>query len=204
MNKSKVVAIIPARKASKRLPNKNIKLLCGKPLITYTIEEALKVDFIDEIIITTDDSEVVRIIIKNLQPKIKIIHRPPELAKDKTPIWEVVEHACQDYNDKIIIILLQPTSPLRTKEDIEDAYKIFDLNVYRFAVVSGFWEYPSHYIHINGAIYIHYLELIVSCKTFIFKNTIFHMMPKERSVDIDLQSDFDLAERYMRMRMNEK
>jgi len=198
---NKVICIIPARKSSKRLPNKNTKMLCGKPLITYTIEEALKVDFIDEILITTDDPEVVRIVLNYRLSKLKIVHRPKDLAGDKIPVWQVVEHACLGYPLTTHIILLQPTSPLRLAEDIDFAYGLFLMGDRKLGVVGGCYEFPSHYIKINGTVYIHWLSSIVWNKKFIFKGTIFYMMPKSRSVDIDLQSDFDLAERYMEERL---
>ncbi len=115
---SKVVAIIPARKGSKRLPGKNKRELCGKPLIEYTIEETLKCAFIDEIIITSDDIDILGISHKYLWKKIRFSNRPEKLAQDDTPIDDVVLHELETYSDLTTVILLQPTTPLRTSYEL--------------------------------------------------------------------------------------
>jgi len=199
---NKVVAIIPAREGSKRLPCKNKKMFCGKPLIAWTIETALNFAMIDEVLISSDDLDILRISSGyfDISTKLKFIQRPKHLCQDNTMVWEVVQHACSGYDDDTIIILLQPTSPLRTLEDLESVWQLFKDGQCQHGVVSGFWEYPSHYIHINGAIYLYYLSDIIENKNFMSTGTIFYLMPKERSIDIDLQSDFDLAEEYMKRR----
>ena len=122
-NKS-VLAIIPARKGSKRLVGKNMLDLKGKPLITWTIEEALKSKYIDNIIISTDDENII-----NLSKQYKGINipfiRPKELSSDRATSLDVVLHALSFYrsNDKNFdyVMLLQPTSPLRKSKDIDNS-----------------------------------------------------------------------------------
>jgi len=200
---AKVVAIIGARAGSKRLPNKNKKELLGKPLICYTIDQALECEFIDEIILTTDDKEILEIVENKYNhyiQKIKLIERPSELAQDDTPSWKYIQHALKDYDQNTHVIILQPTSPLRTVEDIRMAYSVFQMGECKFGVVSAYWEYPMKELKLNGAIYINWLNSIVICRTFIFPATIFYLMPKERSVDIDTIRDWRYAENILRNR----
>jgi len=135
-NKS-VLAIIPARKGSKRLVGKNMLALKGKPLIAWTIEEALKSKYIDNIIVSTDDENII-----NLSKQYKGIHvpfvRPKELCSDKATSLDVVLHALNYYSshDKNYdyVMLLQPTSPLRKSKDIE--YSVEELSEQVKSVVS--------------------------------------------------------------------
>lgn len=119
-----VLAIIPARGGSKGLPRKNIRPLNGKPLIAYTIEESKKSEYINRIVVSTEDKEIAEVSNKY---GAKIIKRPLELAKDNTPTIDVVLHTLDDLknNEPDIIVLLQPTSPLRTSQDIDNAIKSF-------------------------------------------------------------------------------
>jgi CMP-N,N'-diacetyllegionaminic acid synthase len=135
-NKS-VLAIIPARKGSKRLVGKNMLDLKEKPLIAWTIEEALKSKYIDNIIISTDDENII-----NLSKQYKGINvpfvRPKELSSDKATSLDVVLHALNYYSsiDKNFdyVMLLQPTSPLRKSKDID--YSIEELSEEVKSVVS--------------------------------------------------------------------
>lgn len=126
MNKNRYLAIIPARKGSKRLPNKNILKFGGKPLIAWTIEAALKSKYINEVMVTTDSDEIAEIS-KIFGAKVPFI-RPNELATDKASSYDVVKHAIDFYRQKDqifdYIILLQPTSPLRDYDDIDKAIKL--------------------------------------------------------------------------------
>ncbi|HBF76227.1 MAG TPA: acylneuraminate cytidylyltransferase family protein, partial [Clostridiaceae bacterium] len=124
--KKKILALIPARGGSKQIINKNIKLLCGKPLISYTIEAALASDYIDDVVISTDSDLIAEISLK-YGGQVPFM-RPKELAGDESKTIDVAIHAINalikmgrnyDY-----LVLLQPTSPLRTKDDIDSAIKI--------------------------------------------------------------------------------
>ena len=127
INKKQVMAIIPARGGSKGLPGKNIKHLCGKPLISFTIKAALECDSIDETIVSTDYKEIAEIAEK-YGARVPFM-RPCELSEDDTSTIDVIFHAI-DWLEKYksyrpeYILLLQPTSPLRRTKDINVAIKI--------------------------------------------------------------------------------
>jgi len=126
-HKSKILAIIPARGGSKGIPKKNIVNINGKPLIQYTIEVAKESKLIDRVIVSTDDDEIAEISEK-LGAEVPFI-RPAELAKDGTPTFPVIKHALKwlKENEKYkpeLIVLLEPTFPLRTVEKVDEAIKV--------------------------------------------------------------------------------
>jgi len=220
----KILAIIPARGKSKRLPRKNIKLLSGKPLIAWTIEAAKKSKYVNRVVVSTEDKEIAQI---SKKWGAEIVNRPKELATDTAKTIDVIFHLLdvlkkEKYYPKIVV-LLQPTSPLRTFQDIDSAVKLF-LNKKCRSVISVFeaeanfwwameikksylkpfftWEkffarsqdLPKVYTP-NGAIYISTPEILKKYKSFYIKNEILpYIMPKERSIDIDYEIDFKLAE----------
>lgn len=218
-----ICSIITARGGSKGVPKKNIKLLNEKPVIAYSIEESLKSNSIKETYVTTEDYEIASI---SREYGAKIIKRPHELAEDNSTSVDVVLHSLE-YLEKIgklpdFFVLLQPTSPLRTKEDIENAINIFIENecdalisvsqldhssMMSFEIQNNFLtpncdekflnkrrqELPKFYCP-NGAIYITTPVSLRINKTFIPKKTIPYIMPEERSVDLDTEFDFKLVE----------
>lgn len=220
----KVIAIIPARGGSKGIPRKNIKLLAGKPLIAYSIEAALKSKYIDKIIVSTEDDEIAEIS-KNYGAEI--IKRPEELARDDSTTIEVVKHVLgvlEKENKQFgIIILLQPTSPLRKTEDIDKATELFLKGTCESivsvceAVKNPHWslkikdnylkplfdwnfflnkrrqELPTTYF-LNGAIYITTVENLIKYNSFFNEKVTPYFMPSYRSVDIDEPLDFKFAE----------
>jgi len=120
-----ILAIVPARGGSKRLPGKNIRNLVGEPLIARTIRTGLNSKYIDELIVSTDDLEIQKV---SLQYGAKVpFLRPPELATDEASSFAVVEHVILTLKETFsqgeydYIILLQPTSPLRDELDIDGA-----------------------------------------------------------------------------------
>jgi CMP-N,N'-diacetyllegionaminic acid synthase len=125
----KILAIIPARGGSKGVPGKNIKILAGSPLITYTIEQALKSRYLDKAIVSTDDPEIKRV---SIASGIEVIDRPPEYAKDTSPIIDAIKQVIDALKRKEhsfdIIALLEPTSPLRKDDDIDKAIEKFIKN----------------------------------------------------------------------------
>lgn len=129
----KVLGIILARGGSKGLPGKNKKPLLGKPLIVWTIEQAKNSKYMDKILVSSDDEEILEI---SRSYFIDVIKRPEELARDESPSSDAVLHAIQileknnEYYD--IIVLLEPTSPLRKKNDIDNALEKF-VNFYEEA-----------------------------------------------------------------------
>lgn len=221
--KPKTIAVIPARGGSKRIQKKNIKQLAGKPLITYTIEAALHSTSINRTFVSTDDEDVQNIV----KPySVEIIERPQELAADETPTIDVVFHVLQvleaeDYLPKTIV-LLQPTSPLRTSQDIDSALELFlrreceaVMSVCR-VFRSPYWSFricedylkplfdekylkmrrqdlPELYMP-NGALYVSTPYNLRKYGSFCCPQTVPYIMPPERSVDIDDEMDFLLAE----------
>ena len=221
--KPKILALIPARGGSKGIKKKNIKLLFGKPLIAWTIDQAKKSEYLNKIIVTTEDEEIGEI---SRSWGADIIKRPKELAKDESPTIDAIFHTLEvlkseNYNPDIII-LLQPTSPLRTTKDIDNAMELF-LNTNCESVVSvcelkhsPYWcfEIEKGYLKSlfgdeylrrrrqdlenvympNGAMYISTPENLRKYKGFYCLRTIPYIMPPERGIDIDNEVDFMLAE----------
>lgn len=131
MYKSKrILCLIPARGGSKGIPKKNIKLLSGKPLIAWTIEQALKSKYLDKILVSTDDEEIAEIS-KKYKAEVPFL-RPKELAKDESPTSDTIIHAInwlENRNECFdILVLLEPTSPLRKEDDIDKALEEFIKN----------------------------------------------------------------------------
>ena len=127
-----IMAIIPARGGSKGIPLKNLKLLNGKPLIEYSINESLKSKFITRTIVSSDHIKILK---KAEKLGAEIIKRPKNLSNDSSPLEPVIEHCLNYLKSKEnyvpdIIILLQNTSPLRTKKHIDDPLS----NFFRFKI----------------------------------------------------------------------
>lgn len=227
-----VLAIIPARGGSKGLPGKNIKLLDGRPLIHYTIEAALKSEYIQKVLVTTDDEEIASIS-KAAGAEIPFL-RPAHLAGDDAKTIDVIKHALSFYEADSQcaikhIILLQPTSPLRNSWDIDQAYRIYiDHNADSLQSVSPVVNHPyllrrivndqlrpykddrdnllrqdvESLYQLNGAIYIFKRELLNQKNTLVGDNNYPYVMPFERSIDIDDIYDFWLAERILKEQGN--
>lgn len=219
----KILAIIPARGGSKRIPRKNIKLLARKPLIAYTIEAALKSNYLDKIIVSTEDEEIGKV---SKRYGATIIKRPQKLATDKANTIDVAFHVLDVLREKKyipeIILLLQPTSPLRNTNDINNAIELFLKNKPKSVISvcesreTPYWmhkiddkyikplmglknynrrrqDLPKTYIE-NGAIFIISLEELYKNKKFLTDKTLPYIMPQERSIDIDNSTDLLLTE----------
>jgi CMP-N,N'-diacetyllegionaminic acid synthase len=121
-----VLAIIPARGGSKGLPKKNIRVMCGKPLIAWSIEQANASRYLDTVLVSTDSEEIATIA-RQYGAVIPFL-RPPELAQDDSPTADAVEHAIQQFRQAgrqfDYIVLLEPTSPLRQPGDIDKAIEL--------------------------------------------------------------------------------
>lgn len=216
------LAIIPARGGSKRLPNKNILLLAGKPMLLWTVESAMQSKYLDEIILSTDSDDIIKVV-ENY--KIKTIKRPIELASDTAKTVDVVKHVIENIDKKYdFIVLLQPTSPLRTSNHIDEAIEqLIKLNADAIISVtevdhSPLWcnilpeslsmenfisedikhkrsqDLPKFY-RLNGAIYICKTKKLIEENTFFLKKNVYaYIMDKKSSIDIDEELDFKLAE----------
>ncbi|MBF0363050.1 MAG: acylneuraminate cytidylyltransferase family protein [Oligoflexia bacterium] len=126
-NNMKIFALVPARAGSKGIPQKNITPLAGRPLILWTIDAAVNSRYIDTIILSTDDSNIAKVA---SHPKVTVpFLRPSELAADSSSLHDVIDHTLNWFDNKSIyfdiIVLLQPTSPLRTTEDIDSSIEQF-------------------------------------------------------------------------------
>jgi len=123
INGMTILAIIPARGGSKGLPGKNIKEIDGKPLIAWTIEQGLESKYIDKLIVSTDDEGIAKIS-KKFGAEVPFL-RPPKYAGDDSPSYEAILHALEELannNEKFdYLCLLEPTSPLRKLNDIDNA-----------------------------------------------------------------------------------
>ena len=165
-----MIAIIPARGGSKRLPGKNIKELNGKPLIAYSIEAALKANHISRVIVSTDSEKIREVALKW---GAEVDMRPKELSTDESPSQDTFDYLADKFNLKEYIVL-QPTSPERTAELIDNAIRFF-YTMDAYAVVSHTDG------KVNGAIYIYGQ----GSGRYVFLT--------KPMVDIDTQDDFDRA-----------
>ena len=160
---NKVIAIIPARAGSKGVLNKNIKSLNGKPLISYTIEEAKKSKFIDKLIVSTDSKEIADISLSQ-GASVPFI-RPSELSTDSSLTFDVIKHTMNFLKDKDehydIIVLLQPTTPFRKVESIDKAILTLKKSNKYTSVVSVIdveGNHPLRMKKIEGDYLINYIE----------------------------------------------
>lgn len=201
---AKVLGIIPARAGSERCPSKNKAPLDGKPLIAWTIEAAQESACFDNLVVSTDDSEIAQI---SLIRNCKIIHRPPELAQSDTEMLPVVVHAFKQFMADIII-LLQPTSPFRTAVDIRNSVRLHadkagdavisvteapKNNVFEVGHASRLHPARHTVVVPNGAIYLITAEHLLNKGDWYSGITYAYQMPKERSIDIDTKFDLEYA-----------
>jgi CMP-N,N'-diacetyllegionaminic acid synthase len=223
---SEIIGLITARGGSKAIPGKNIKLLAGKPMIAWTIEAALKSDRLSRLILSTDDEEIAQVA-REWGAEVPFM-RPPELAQDDSPHIATVEHAIHwlaehenvypDY-----IMLLQPTSPLRTAEDIDAAIQIAEfhnatavtsvcethdhpylsMRLSEDGTLAGFVASEIDYLRrqdlppayaLNGAIRLNRRESLLRDQAFLPQGTYAYIIPPSRSLDIDTPWDFYLAD----------
>lgn len=223
INEKRVLAIIPARGGSKGIPGKNIISLCGKPLIAWTIEEAMKSKYIDRLILSSEDQNIINIA-REWGCDVPFV-RPRELALDTTPGIEPVLHALGELSGYDYVVLLQPTSPLRNTEDIDRTIELCDQGNATTCVSvvkqdkSPYWMYQLNqqgYIEpiislpdevnvtrrqnlpdvysLNGAVYVASIPKLKETHSFISRDTVAYVMPKDRSIDIDEELDLQIAE----------
>jgi len=219
----RVLVVIPARGGSKGVPRKNIKLLGGKPLIQYTIEAAREVFPDDVICVSTDDDEIKRTV-EQIGLHVPFI-RPKELANDSTGTYEVLLHAINFYKrngyDYDVLVLLQPTSPFRTSQQIRDSLNLFTHDIDMIVSVKEaksnpyftlFEENDHGYLLIckegnfvrrqdcprvyemNGAIYIIKIHSLIENPINKLKKRKKYLMDEISSHDIDTIFDWYIAE----------
>ncbi len=222
----KTLGFIPARGGSKGIPRKNLFPLFGKPLLQYTIEAAQASDFIDEIFLSSDDDEIVKFgMTFGLGCKYR---RPADLAGDRAQIIDAVLDALNWLEDRggvyDSVVLLQPTSPLRTVADIDGALSMFLqagaeslVSVHRMtehpyecikrtgsewrwlekppSITTGRQDYDQEYDFVNGAIYIAKVDLLRRTRRFIEEGkSLLYPMDPSHGIDIDEMHQLALAE----------
>ncbi|EPX2543705.1 cytidylyltransferase domain-containing protein [Campylobacter coli] len=218
------LAIIPARAGSKGIKNKNLVLLHNKPLLYYTINAAKNSKYIDKIVLSSDGDNILEY---GKTQGIDTLKRPKELALDDTTSDKVVLHALEFYKDYENVILLQPTSPLRTSEHIDKAFEIFkntnansliSVCEYDNKILKAFMcdekgnlkgicnnhypfmprqKLPKTYIS-NGAIYILKTKDFLQNPSFLQENTKYFLMDEISSFDIDNLEDLEKAKRILK------
>jgi CMP-N-acetylneuraminic acid synthetase len=221
-----IVAIIPARGGSKGIPRKNIKELCGKPLIAHIIGTALKVKEIDRVIVSTEDKEIAEIA-KKYGAEVPFI-RPEEFARDETPTSPVLQHAVKHLEEKEnyrpdIVVLVYPTSPLLKAKRISEGIRMlkegnFDSILSVVEDRGHYWiekggKYERLYPKVvknrqftkplfkeNGAIYAYKRDILMEEAKIIDKKRGLLVMQKEESIDIDELIDFEIAELLIKRR----
>jgi len=225
------LAIIPAREGSKGILNKNIIELNGKPLIAWTIIAAKQSQKVDRIIVSTDSQQIAKVALE-YGAEVPFI-RPKELAQDDSSSMDVVLHAIKylSSNEQYkpdYTMLLQPTSPLRNKDDVSLVANMLEESHSLNSIVSvtAVVQHPSLMVKINddnsmkllndlymgsgnrhdylpvyalnGSIYVAKTQDLENHKTWYNYSTFPYIMPRERSIDIDIEEDLVVAEYYMR------
>jgi len=228
LNGKRVVAVIPARGGSKSIPGKNIKPLCGKPLLAWSIDVARQVSEIDRIIVSTDDQEIAAV---GRRYDAEVFDRPAHLATDEALVIDALKDLLyrlgSEGDTPEWVILLEPTCPLRSVDDVQKClalvaqgefdsaatFKDADLNPHRaWRMVDGIPEVfipgavpwlprqklPKAF-QLNGAVYIFRAALLAEeTKSLLVGRLGAVLMPRERSQDIDDHLDFMIVEALMR------
>ena len=216
----KTIAIIPARSGSKRLPGKNIRNFDGKPLLAWSVEAAVKSQVFDSVIIDSDDEEIIAIA-ESYGAK-SLYKRPLRLSMDATPTSSVVSYLLSHVPSAETIMLLQPTSPLRTAQHLLACMEQFDaFSMTSIVSVSRRdWNRPLSYfmsksgklfkkrtskcdlrVYLNGAIYLFKADWFSVQQKFVTCGTCGFLMPDNSSVDIDTLDDWKNA---LRLKKNIK
>ena len=220
----KTLALIPARGGSKGISRKNVRPFAGKPLIAWTVEVALQCRCFDDVVVSTDDEEIAEVA-REYGARTPFM-RPTALAQDDTPSIAPVLHALEQLPGLDALVLLQPTSPLRTVEDIHDCLVLAEERAANSIVsvtqtdTHPYWMYrlssqqrlealleapevtrrqdmPPVYA-LNGALYFARTEWLVNARRLVAAESLAFVMPPSRSVDIDTPLDWKFAEMLLR------
>ncbi len=225
-----MLAIIPARGGSKGLPGKNIMSLSGKPLIAHTIEAAIESEYVSRVIVSTDDKDIADVAVLS-GAEVPFL-RPEELSGDKSKaidayIYTIDELKRTENIEYGEFVVLQPTSPLRTSEDIDLAIKLFSGKNADSVISCCLTRHPPQWAKTvdkslkitslfdidkasrnrqeleqtyipNGAVYVFKTASLKKNLTYYTEKTFAYIMPDYRSVDIDTLMDFKFAEFIMK------
>ncbi len=219
----KILAVIPARGGSKGVPRKNVRPLGGKPLIAWTIDAANKSRYIDRLILSSEDEEIISMA-RKCGCEVPFV-RPAELSADDTPGIAPVLHAVRALEEEYdYLVLLQPTSPFRQAEDIDGAIRrCIESKADSCVSVTESEKHPAWMFYLtdsgrltpvfntageathrqqlepvyalNGAVYVVDIQTLLEREKLFFPDsTVAYPMPPERSMDIDTLFDFTLCE----------
>ena len=220
----KTLGLITARGGSKGIPRKNVRMLAGKPLIAWTIEAALRAGVLDAVVVSTDYEEIAAVA-RQAGAEVPFL-RPAELAEDSTPGVDPVLHALDALPGYDAVLLLQPTSPLRSSTDIcacltlaaESAaasvvsvcepqthpywtYRLLEGRrlepLFQGATAARRQDLPEAYA-LNGALYLADAAWLRERCAFVGAETLAYVMPAARSVDIDNELDWRIADMLLR------
>lgn len=210
-------AVIPARAGSKRLPNKNLLELAGRPLYWWSVDAAVRSGLFDAIIVSTD----IEAILEQPLPDGVIAHRRlAKLATDTARSVDVVRDALRVVRTPDVVVLLQPTSPLRTPEDITDTVDALlgsgcdaAVTVAEGAGTAATTRWRRHdgtlsavadrsatEVHLTGSVYSNLVEPLLASGEFVPEGAYGLLRPIDRSVDIDVAEDFERARRMLEHR----
>lgn len=227
-NTPNTIAIIPARGGSKGIPRKNVIDFCGKPLIAWSIEQANESESISSVYVSSEDKEILQI---SEESGAKLITRPEVLATDTSPSEDSLLHALEHIREVAgqtmdVMVLLQPTSPVRTAKDIDEAINLFFSSgadsLFSAAVLDDFcvwqekegelksitYDYENrgrrqdrkpHYLE-NGSIYVFRTEVLERYHNRLGGRIVLYPMPMWKSYDIDTPEDKEICEYYMKTR----
>lgn len=217
-----VLAVIPARGGSKRLPRKNLLSLGDKPLLAWTAAAAAGARYLDRVILSSDDAEIIRLG-RSLGLEAPFV-RPAALSGDAPSAAEAALHALEALPGYDYVVLLQPTSPFRVAADIDAVLETLwagrapacvsvapaPVKVEWLFAVGGDgllspWPSPAPALPegpgvcvLNGAVYAAEKAFFLASRTFLCPSTLGYVMPPERSVDIDTESDLLFAQSLLR------
>lgn len=215
------IAIILARKGSIRLKNKNRKKINGISLVDWSINFAKKLNFLNDIIISSDDQKILKKYINN---SVTVINRPKLLSKKDSSSVDAIIHAATEYEKKKrkidSILLLQPTSPIRSLQAVNYAFKKYNYFKKKKSIISvskskneskkNYYIRGNNLAHlqsknkncyqIDGNFYIASLKFLKKYKSFLYKDKTHPIINKYKkfSVDIDTIDDFKIAEKYLK------
>lgn len=205
-----ILGLIPARGGSKGVPNKNIRMIYGKPLIVWTIERALQSHLLDEVIVSTDSEEIAAIAKEN---GIKVMMRPAELATDTASTQDVMKYTLQQIPADILV-LLQPTSPCRSEGLIDECIREFIENDYD-SLATGFMcdykEYGSNtlprqqiegFFYDDGNVYVIKADQILQGDRY-GKKIGHKLINRYENAEIDDMYDFWLLEKILEKQQTE-
>ncbi len=230
----RVLGVIPARGGSKGIPKKNIKPLAGLPLIAYSIRAAKKSRYLTDCIVSSDNTKIISVSRK--YGAVTPFTRPSRLATDRASSLSVLKHAVNFMEKKQgrydFIVLLQPTAPLRTSQDIDRSIMLLrdskadsvisvseisdphpgkTMQIHKGTLkpfLPKFWHEGirrqdlPRVFALNGAVYAVRRDTLMKKHSLWGKKSLAYVMPVERSVNIDSKIDLALAELYLRKKSN--